>query len=93
VGPNGTRVPIPPYNVDRLPPFWRIDLRVEKQWKLGERGRISFVVEGLNMTFNREAFAAGCPRNGNPNQLVQNCDEIQYLGPVAIPSIGVEASY
>lgn len=87
-------VPIPPYNVDRLPPFWRIDLRVEKQWKLGERGRISFVVEGLNMTFNREAFAATCPSNGgNPLQLVQNCDEIQYLGPVAIPSIGVEANY
>lgn len=86
-------VPIPPYNVDRLPPFWRIDLRVEKQWKLGERGRVSFVVEGLNMTFNREAFAATCPSRDVPDRIIQNCDEIQYLGPVAIPSIGVEASY
>ena len=85
-------VPIPPYNVDRLPPFWRVDLRVEKQWKLGERGRVSFVIEGLNMTFNREAISASCG-DSQSNQIIQNCDKIQYLGPVAIPSLGVEASY
>jgi TonB family protein len=84
-------IPVPPYNRDRLPAFWRIDLRVEKQWKLGERGRISFVIEGLNVTFNREAFGASCPRSSTG--LLQRCDEYQYLGPVAIPSIGVEGSY
>ena len=45
------------------------------------------------MTFNREAFAATCPSRDVPDRIIQNCDEIQYLGPVAIPSIGVEASY
>ncbi len=86
------QIPVPPYNRERLPTFWRIDLRVEKQWKLGERGRISFVIEGLNVTFNREAFSANCPNSGGSTTL-QHCDQYQYFGPVAIPSIGVEGSY
>ncbi|CAN5531464.1 hypothetical protein BH09MYX1_BH09MYX1_21160 [soil metagenome] len=84
-------IPVPPYNTDRLPPFWRIDLRLAKQWRLGERGRVSFVVEGLNVTFNREAIAADCNEAGDA--LLKKCDHYTYLGPVAIPSIGVEASY
>ena len=84
------QVPLPPYNVDRLPDFWRIDFRLEKKWTLGARGSISFVFEGLNVTFNREAISANCRRT--PGQLFDVCKP-EYLGPVAIPSIGVEGFY
>lgn len=85
-----SHVPLPPYNQDRLPPFWRIDLRLEKKWKIGERGSISFVFEGLNVTFNREAISADC--RSLPGQIFDTCKP-QYFGPVAIPSIGVEGFY
>ena len=83
-------VPLPPYNVDRLPDFWRIDFRLEKKWTLGTRGSISFVFEGLNVTFNREAISASCRQT--PGQIFDVCKP-SYLGPVAIPSIGVEGYY
>ncbi|HEX7601412.1 MAG TPA: TonB-dependent receptor plug domain-containing protein [Polyangiaceae bacterium] len=83
-------IPLPPYNQDRLPAFWRIDFRLEKKWTLGERGSISFVFEGLNVTFNREAIGAEC--RTTPGQIFDVCKP-QYFGPVAIPSIGVEGFY
>jgi hypothetical protein len=82
--------PLPPYNEGRMPPFWRIDARLEKEWKLGERGRIAFVVEGLNVTVNRESLTTTCPSDGTPT--VSDCT-VQTFGPIAIPSIGVEGSY
>ncbi len=69
-------IPLPPtLSPERTPPFWRIDLRLEKKWRLGRRGWISFVAEFLNATLNKETI--GTTR----------------IGPVSIPSIGVEAGY
>ena len=34
---------IPPFNEERFPDFYRIDARIEKAWRVGEKGRIAFV--------------------------------------------------
>lgn len=86
-------VPIPPYNGYRLPDFWRIDLRLEKQWKLGARGRVSLVFEGLNVTFNKEAIGVQCVSSGSPlGPSLDKCSP-QVIGPVSVPSVGIEAKY
>jgi TonB family protein len=43
-------------NTVRDPPFYRIDLRVEKRWTLGASGWISIVAEGLNVTAHKETI-------------------------------------
>ncbi|WP_437574781.1 TonB-dependent receptor domain-containing protein [Sorangium sp. So ce887] len=61
--------------IDRDPPFYRLDARVERRWSIGKRGWISAVLEGLNVTANKEVIG------GEP------------IGPVTIPSIGVEGGF
>jgi hypothetical protein len=38
----------------REPGFYRLDVRLEKRWRLGENGTISFVAEMLNATLHKE---------------------------------------
>jgi hypothetical protein len=69
-------IPLPPaQSPDRDPAFYRIDLRLEKKWRIGRSGWISFVAEFLNATLNKEVVRG------------------RKIGPVAIPSIGVEAGF
>lgn len=68
----------------RLPPFFRVDLRLEKKWQLGHKAWISAVAEWLNATLSKEAVAARCT--------LQGC-ESQTVGPVTIPSLGVEGGF
>jgi hypothetical protein len=68
----------------RLPPFFRLDLRLEKRWQLGKRYWIAFVAEWMNATLSTEAVATSCTLNG--------C-EAETIGPVSIPSIGVEGGF
>ncbi len=68
----------------RIPSFYRIDARIEKRWRLGKHGYWAFVIEMLNATLNKETVNVDC--SGGSCQ----SDEI---GPVSIPSIGVEASF
>jgi outer membrane receptor protein involved in Fe transport len=68
----------------RTPAFWRIDLRLEKRWLLGGRKWWAFVFEIMNATLNREVVQLGCDDF--------SCDE-ETIGPVTIPSIGVEAAF
>ena len=83
-------VPIPPYDGYRLPDFWRFDIRLEKRWRLGAYGQFAVVLEGLNITFNKEAIGAMCqPVRG---QYLDNCTP-QTIGPVSVPSVGVEVKY
>lgn len=77
--------PIPPYNALRLPDFWRIDLRVEKRWRVGPRAQVAVFLEGLNITFNKETIAIDCSFYGQ-------CKP-QTIGPVAVPSIGFDVKY
>jgi len=86
-------VPIAPYNGYRLPDFWRIDLRLEKRWRLGARGQVALVFEGLNVTFNKEAISINCVSNGaSPPGTVDKCSP-ETIGPVSVPSVGIEAKY
>jgi hypothetical protein len=67
----------------RTPPFYRLDVRLEKRWVFSQTYWWSFVLEVLNTTLNKEVFL-DC--NG------ADCEEVA-IGPVTIPSIGVEAGF
>ncbi|MCA9627122.1 MAG: TonB-dependent receptor [Myxococcales bacterium] len=78
---------------ERIPAFWRLDWRLEKRWRLGETGSWALVFEVVNTTLNKETIDVECdsPEGvgvGGP----QDCRE-EVIGPVTIPSIGVEAFF
>jgi TonB family protein len=68
----------------RLSPFFRLDLRLEKRWQLGRTTWLSFVAEWMNATLSKEEVATTCTLNG--------CDA-QKVGPITIPSIGLEGGF
>jgi hypothetical protein len=68
----------------RLSPFFRLDLRLEKRWELGKGWWISFVAEWMNVTLSKEAVGTNCTLSG--------CQE-QLIGPITIPSIGIEGGF
>jgi hypothetical protein len=68
----------------RLSPFFRLDLRLEKRWQLSKRWWISFVAEWMNATLSKEAVGTKCTLGG--------CTEVT-IGPVTIPSLGVEGGF
>ncbi len=87
--PQGHGFPLPPLNDRRYPPFYRIDLRLEKRWALGQRRSIAFVAEILNATLSKEARAYNC----SATQIGSMSCAVQYQGPITLPSIGVEAVF
>lgn len=68
----------------RAPGFFRVDIRLEKRWRLGPKGQISAVAEMLNATMSREILRRNCNASG--------CRD-DVFGPFFLPSIGVEARY
>jgi hypothetical protein len=68
----------------RLPPFFRLDLRIEKRWQLSRRSWLSFVAEWMNATLSKEAIATTCT--------LQGC-QTQTIGPITIPSLGIEGGF
>ena len=69
----------------RTPPFWRLDWRLQKRWPSADgRGYWGFIAEVLNTTLNEEVMDRSCN--------AYDCRE-QSVGPVTIPSIGVEAAF
>ncbi len=68
----------------RLDPFFRLDFRLEKRWQLGRRNWVSFVAEWMNATLSKESVGTSCT--------LQGCQETK-IGPVTIPSIGVEGGF
>lgn len=95
--------PVAPFDSERLPGFFRIDARVEKAWQLGAGTRVALVVEGVNVTLNQETVSATCggpstasslrlnAGTGSPGAL--NACTFDVIGPITIPSIGVEGSF
>lgn len=74
----------------REPPFFRLDLRLEKKWHaLG--GTLTLVFEWLNALLSKESFGTTCSGFG-PNPDSAQCVP-QQIGPVTVPSIGVEESW
>lgn len=89
---SGQVVGVPP---ERTPPFYRVDLRLEKRWRIGERGFVSFVFEALNATLSREVTGYRCGTalavpGGTPPSPI--CSE-RVVGPIAVPSVGVEGGF
>ena len=70
--------------VARLPPFFRVDVRLEKRWTFGKSMHLAVVAEWLNATLTKEAIATRCTLAG--------C-ESQFIGPVTIPSLGLEGGF
>jgi hypothetical protein len=73
-----------PTEPKRFPPFVRLDVRAEKRWTLGRRGWISLVLEAQNATLSREPNGLECNEGSSPR-----C-KTTWLGPITIPSLGVE---
>jgi hypothetical protein len=70
----------------RLPDFWRLDVRFEKRWLVASRWHLAAVLEGMNVTLNKEAISADCTTGAT-----SSCTP-RYIGPVSAPSLGVEVA-
>jgi hypothetical protein len=69
----------------RTSAFYRIDLRLEKRWPLTDQGAfLALVLEVLNTTLHEEALGKSCS--------AYVCRE-DTVGPLTIPSLGVEAMF
>jgi len=68
----------------RAPAFYRLDVRIEKRWPLGDGGFWALVAEVQNSTLRRETLERSCYFYG--------C-ESESIGPVTVPSLGVEAQF
>jgi TonB family protein len=64
-------------------PFFRLDLRAEKRFRIGERGYWGIIGEVLNATSTREVVRLDCG---------EICRE-RSAGPVVLPSVGLEAGF
>ena len=87
--------PVPPYNAYRTPAFFRVDVRLEKRWRLGETGSLAFVLEGLNVTMSKEVTGLGLDCNGKETEnggFATTCQQ-STAGPLTIPSVGIEAFF
>jgi hypothetical protein len=78
------KMPTPGDPGTRLSPFFRLDLRLEKRWQLGRKTWISFVAEWLNATLSKEEVGTSCT--------LQGC-QATLVGPVTLPSLGVEGGF
>lgn len=87
--------PVPPYNAYRNPAFYRVDFRLEKRWRLSQTGSIAFVLEGQNVTLSKEVSGLGldCQGEGGPGGRGTNTCKQSEIGPLTIPSVGVEAFF
>jgi hypothetical protein len=69
----------------RSPWYYRVDWRLEKRWHLGDKGAwLAAIAEVVNTTLNRESVTSSCYAYGCRNTTI---------GPVTIPSLGLEASF
>lgn len=75
-------------NALRRSPFHRFDLRVEKRWVIAERGWISLVLEGFNVTARKEIVDVDCRVAEVAGDAGPSCKGEEF-GPIAIPSLGV----
>jgi len=87
-------VPVPPYNGHRGPSFFRVDVRLEKRWSLGRDRSIAFILEGLNVTLSQEVnpMASDCIGDMTAQGTTTQCTQGR-IGPLTIPSVGVEAFF
>jgi hypothetical protein len=87
-----TFIPLPPLNDHRYKPFYRMDVRLEKRWSFGKDRSIAFVAEVQNVTLTKEEYGSSCSATNIGGSAMTTCANNQ-LGPVTIPSVGVEAFF
>jgi hypothetical protein len=68
----------------RVRPFYRLDVRVSKRWKLGSRSYIGLALDMLNATLSKEVFDVTCSDSG--------CIP-RTIGPITIPTLALEAGF
>jgi hypothetical protein len=68
----------------RLPPFGRFDFRVEKRWTVAKRTFVALVLEVQNAMLAKETLQEQCVSG--------SCKPTQ-IGPITIPSLGLEAGF
>jgi hypothetical protein len=88
--------PIPPYNDQRYPPFFRADVRAEKRWRIDRARSVALVFEVQNATLSKEEYGVSCQGESTPTAggfLQTTSCRPSTLGPITIPSIGVEAFF
>ncbi len=73
-------------NQHRLPDYYRLDARLDKRWELGRREWLTVVAEFFDATLTREAVDYKCV------YLTRLCTA-EYIGPIALPSIGLEGGW
>jgi TonB family protein len=71
-----------PYS--RSDPFFRLDLRLERRFRLGPRSWWSLIAEALNVTASEETLTRTCDVNG--------CRD-RNVGPVFLPNVKLEAQF
>jgi TonB family protein len=76
------------YSGQRLPPYFRLDVRAEKRWTIATRGWLAVVLEGQNVTLAKEPAGLYCPP-GFAHQTAPPCS-VNEIGPVTLPSLGLE---
>jgi hypothetical protein len=87
-------VPVPPYNAHRAPAFFRLDVRLERRWSLGQGRSLSFIVEGQNVTFSRDTSPLFLECRGEASPMLQTTQCVQgRTPPLTIPSLGLEARF
>jgi len=64
-----------PFGTNRLPVFWTLDLRGEKSFDVGDRGRIHLIIDTFNVTNNDTVLAReariNSPLNGRIREVLQ----------------------
>jgi hypothetical protein len=70
----------------RLPSFYRVDWRLEKLWRLGRGASVAAIAEFFNTTLTKEAIEFLC----SP---LEGLCKATSVGPIALPSIGVEGRW
>ncbi len=74
----------PIFDGDRGPWYFRLDLRIEKRFRLGEKGYWGLLAEVVNATATREVISRTCS--------IIRCTEAG-VGPLVLPNVGIEAGY
>jgi hypothetical protein len=74
----------PVFDGERAPWSFRLDLRVEKRFPLGQHGYWGLLAEVVNATASREVISRTCS--------VIRCTEAG-VGPIVLPNVGVEVGY
>ncbi|WP_437969981.1 TonB-dependent receptor [Sorangium sp. So ce260] len=70
---------------ERLPPFFRLDVRLEKRWTIGKSGWLALVLDVLNATMSKESMPGMC-------DAFSSCEPTEF-GPVTVPNFGLEGGF